>query len=73
MYIFSFREGEYATIGSTIRVRVLKTKPSSVRLGFEVPSEIPIHITSARGEQRRTRPSKRRRAILARILERLLR
>lgn len=43
MLVLSRKSGECIRIGEEIEVTVLEVQGSRVRLGFNVPSEIPVH------------------------------
>jgi carbon storage regulator len=43
MLVLSRKKNEYVTIGDNIKVMVVEIRSDKVRLGFDVPKEIPVH------------------------------
>jgi len=43
MLVLSRKPGESIVIGDRITVTIIEVKGERVRLGFEAPSEVPIH------------------------------
>ena len=43
MLVLSRTRGEQIVVGGSITVTVLEVRGDKVRLGFEVPAEVPIH------------------------------
>lgn len=43
MLVLSRREGQVIKIGDEITITVVELCPDKVKLGFDAPSEIPIH------------------------------